>query len=324
VTTFFGDAEAAGGGEFVDTAEVGIRFTLPAGTINSLRVWWPAVAPGGAPVMHLWDGAGTLLQTISFDTTALSGWNNATPASPIAVTAGTYYVSWGTTRYKAILGFFSGGSVTRGSIIAVEGRFSTTLGAFPSSTSSAAYVADIDFTASGGGSTVNGTASITGAGTVTAAAVQGAAASASGAGSVTAAVTLRGSTTVSGTGSASAAVRQQAGATIAGTGSVTASSGGSVSGTASVSGAGTVAAAGSIRGSASAAGAGSVSAGVQQRVIATISGAGQVTAAAVAVINGTATVAGSGFVAASSANRTTPRPNAGTTTRPFAGITARP
>jgi hypothetical protein len=130
VATFFTDLEASGGGEFLDTAEVGIRYTLPAGTINYLRVYWPAVAPSGTPVMRLWDSGGTLLQTISFDTTTLSAWNNATPGSPIAVSAGTYYVSWGTTRYKAISGFFSGGSITRGSITAVEGRFAT-VGSFP-------------------------------------------------------------------------------------------------------------------------------------------------------------------------------------------------
>jgi hypothetical protein len=151
VATFFTDPEAAGGGEFLDTAEVGIRFTLPAGTINYLRVYWPAVAPGGTPVMRLWDGAGSLIQTINFDTTALSGWNNATPAVPIAVSAGNYVVSWGTTRYKAIVGFFSGGSVTRGSITAVGGRFAA-VGSFPSSSSAAAYVADLDFTPSGGSS----------------------------------------------------------------------------------------------------------------------------------------------------------------------------
>lgn len=152
MTTFFTDLEAAGGGEFLDTAEVGIRFTLPAGTINYLRVYWPAVAPGGTPVVHLWNGAGTLVQTVNFDTTTLSAWNNATPTTPIAVTAGTYYVSWGTTRYKAIVGFFSGGSVARGSITAVEGRFAS-VGSFPASTSAAAYVADLDFTPSGGGAT---------------------------------------------------------------------------------------------------------------------------------------------------------------------------
>jgi hypothetical protein len=150
VATFFTDLEASGGGEFLDTAEVGIRYTLPAGTINYLRVYWPAVAPSGTPVMRLWDSGGTLLQTISFDTTTLSAWNNATPGSPIAVSAGTYYVSWGTTRYKAISGFFSGGSITRGSITAVEGRFAT-VGSFPSGTSAAGYVADLDFTPTGGG-----------------------------------------------------------------------------------------------------------------------------------------------------------------------------
>lgn len=181
MTTFFTDPEAAGGGEFLDTAEVGIRFTLPAGTINSFRVYWPAVAPGGTPVVNFWNAGGTLSQTVSFDTTTLSAWNSATPTTPIVVSAGTYYVSWGTTRYKAITGFFAGGSVTRGSITAVEGRFAS-VGSFPSSTSSAAYVVDLDFTASGGGSTVNGAATATSASTLTAAAAvvrPGAAATAS-------------------------------------------------------------------------------------------------------------------------------------------------
>ena len=155
MANFFTDIEAAAGGEFLDTAEVGIRYTLPAGTINSLSVYWPAVAPGGTPVMNLWDGGGALLQSIPFDTTVLSSRNTATPGSPIAVSAGTYVVSWGTTRYKAIGGFFSGGSVTRGLITAVGGRFAS-VGSFPSSTSTAGYVVDLDFTPSGTGAAPNG------------------------------------------------------------------------------------------------------------------------------------------------------------------------
>jgi hypothetical protein len=196
-----------------------------------------------------------------------------------------------------------------------------------------------------GASTVNGTASVTGAGVTSAAAVQQATATVAGAGTTSAAVRQQAGGTVTGAGSTSAAVVQRATAAVTGAGSTTASAAGTTSGTATVTGAGavtalatqrtvaTVTGAGStsatgsviVPGSATITGAGAVTALVWQAAGSTVIGAGQVTATSAGqIISGTATVLGVGFVIASPSSRITPRPNSGITSRPNTGITIRP
>lgn len=146
MTTFFTDSDLTGAGEFVE-AEVWLatEFTVPAGAAT-FRWRWPAVAPVVTPTIRVYDSGGTLVAgPISFDTTTLSAWNYAGAASPVALSAGTYRVVVNTTRYPALSGFFSGGSITRGSITGVQSRFGSP-GSAPSSTSTAAYFIDIDFT----------------------------------------------------------------------------------------------------------------------------------------------------------------------------------
>jgi hypothetical protein len=195
-----------------------------------------------------------------------------------------------------------------------------------------------------GASTVNGTASVTGAGASTAAAVQRATATVTGAGAVSAAVRQQAGSAVTGAGVAAATVVQRAVAAVTGAGSTSATSAGSTSGTAAVEGVGAVTALATqptaatlagmgavsasavviVPGVAAVAGAGVATALVRHAAVAAVAGAGQVTAAAGLVVAGSASVVGAGLVTASPSSRITPRPNTGTTTRPFAGITARP
>jgi hypothetical protein len=195
-----------------------------------------------------------------------------------------------------------------------------------------------------GASTVNGTASVTGAGATSATTVQRVTAAVTGAGAAGAAVRQQAGATVTGAGVTSAVVVQRAAATVAGAGSTSATSAGSTSGTATVAGVGAVTALATQRTGAALTGAGSVSATagvivsgvatltgtggvtalVRQVAVAAVVGAGQVTASAGLVVSGSAAVAGSGLVTASPSSRITPRPNTGTTIRPYAGITARP
>lgn len=127
---------------------------------------------------------------------------------------------------------------------------------------------------------VSGTATVTGAGSVTATATQQSGATVTGAGSVTAVAT------------------QAAGATITGAGSVTASAGGVVNGTATITGAGSVTAAATLRAGASITGAGAVTALASQSAGASITAAGTVTAAGSGATFGTASVTGAGTVTA--------------------------
>jgi hypothetical protein len=145
MVTFFGDVEAAGAGEFLDTAGVGIRYTIPAATVTP-RIYFPAVAPAGSLTVRIYSTGGALVAgPLSLTSTNLSAWNST---SSVVLAAGTYDVIWSTTRYKAISGFFSGGSITRGSITAVGGRFGTPDNA-PTNNSTAGFVVDIDVVASG-------------------------------------------------------------------------------------------------------------------------------------------------------------------------------
>lgn len=175
-----------------------------------------------------------------------------------------------------------------------------------------------------GASTINGTASATGAGVATAVAVQRAGSSPAGAGAVTALATQRGTASPTGAGVATALVVQRAAAAAVGAGVATASAVGTITGTASAVGAGTATASGAVMGSASAVGAGTVSAAVTVQAGATATGAGAATATSQTVIVGTASAIGAGVVAAIAGSRITPRPFTGTTLRPFSGITTRP
>jgi hypothetical protein len=146
VATFFTDSDLTGAGEFVEgEVSLATEFTLPGGTIARFRWRWPTIAPGVTPAIRLYDAGGSTVATVSFDTTTLDAWNWATPGAPISIAAGTYRATVNTTRYPALAGFFGGGPITRGDITAVQGRFASGVAA-PTSTSTASYFVDVDFT----------------------------------------------------------------------------------------------------------------------------------------------------------------------------------
>lgn len=150
MTNFYTDADLSGAGEFAEaTVTLATEFTLPAGTIASVRARFPAVA-GATVLMRIYSSGGSLLASApGFDSTTVDAWNTATISGGLVVSAGTYRVCQVVTRYIALGGFFSGGSITRSGMTAVQGRFDSGDVA-PASTSTATYFVDIDFTASGG------------------------------------------------------------------------------------------------------------------------------------------------------------------------------
>jgi hypothetical protein len=77
-----------------DTAavEVGAKFrSEAAGSVTGVRFY---KGPGntGTHVGHLWTAAGALLATVTFSGESASGWQQATFASPVPISAGTTYV----------------------------------------------------------------------------------------------------------------------------------------------------------------------------------------------------------------------------------------
>lgn len=145
MATFFTDGDLSGAGEFVEgEVSLATEFTLPGGTIARFRWRWPTIAPGVTPAIRLYDAGGSTVATVSFDTATLDAWNWATPGAPISIAAGTYRATVNTTRYPALGGFFAS-PITRGDITGVQGRFTSGVAA-PTSTSTASYFVDVDFT----------------------------------------------------------------------------------------------------------------------------------------------------------------------------------
>ena len=125
----------------LDSVELGVKFRASVdGYITGIRYYKPA-ATSGAHVGSLWTTSGTRLANVTFTNETASGWQQATFASPVAVTAGTTYVAsyFTPSRYVVSSAYFAAGAVTRGPLTALansEGgngvyRYTGSAGAFP-------------------------------------------------------------------------------------------------------------------------------------------------------------------------------------------------
>ena len=76
-----------------DSLELGVKFKADYnGTITGIR-FYKSAANTGTHVGHLWSAAGASLASVTFTNETASGWQTATFASPVSVTAGTTYVA---------------------------------------------------------------------------------------------------------------------------------------------------------------------------------------------------------------------------------------
>lgn len=102
------------------SVELGMRFTVASnGQINGIR-FYKGPQNTGTHTGTLWTSAGVNLGTVTFTNETASGWQSASFANPIAVSAGTsYIVSYHTNSgfYSATSGFF-GTATTNGGITA--------------------------------------------------------------------------------------------------------------------------------------------------------------------------------------------------------------
>lgn len=168
MTTFYTDADFAAA-PLTQEAEVWLaqRFTFATDGTAVPRWRWPGTTPSVTSVMRIYTTTGTLVAgPISFNTTTLGQFNSA--GAGVALTAGTYDFVVNTTHYVFLAGFYSGGSVTRGAITGVQGRFSSP-GTPPSGGTAVAtaYGPDVDWTPAGSGdkttaATHTATATLTG------------------------------------------------------------------------------------------------------------------------------------------------------------------
>jgi hypothetical protein len=72
--------------------EVGLKFrSTVAAAVTGVR-FYKGSGNTGTHVGHLWSGSGTLLGTVTFSGETGSGWQRATFAAPLPISAGTTYV----------------------------------------------------------------------------------------------------------------------------------------------------------------------------------------------------------------------------------------
>lgn len=107
-----------------DTAavEVGVKFRADtAGSITGIR-FYKGTGNTGTHVGNLWTNTGALLATVTFTGETTTGWQQASFATPVTITAGTTYVASyyaPNGRYSADEGFFAGNAVVNAPLTAL-------------------------------------------------------------------------------------------------------------------------------------------------------------------------------------------------------------
>ena len=123
--------------------EVGVKFRSSTdGYVTGIR-FYKFAANTGPHAGHLWDEQGNLLASVDFANESASGWQQASLATPVPVSAGEVYVASYLApagRYAATLDYFDTAHVN-GPLTALEstaangnGVYSYGIGAFPTST----------------------------------------------------------------------------------------------------------------------------------------------------------------------------------------------
>ncbi len=146
--------------------ELGIKFEAStSGTITGIR-FFKGPQNTGTHVGDLWSASGTLLATVTFTNETASGWQEADFSSPVAITAGTTYITsyhTNTGEYSADTNYFAN-AYTNGALTAPSSASSDGDGvyiyssnpAFPINTYNASnYWVDVVFDANGSAVTAN-------------------------------------------------------------------------------------------------------------------------------------------------------------------------
>ncbi len=139
-----------------NAVEIGVKFTADlSGTITGVR-FFKAAANIGTHTGSLWTTGGTRLAQATFTNESSSGWQVATFATPVNITAGTTYIASyhaPTGHYSATTGAFQAGGVDNGALHALANSTSPNgvymygaTSAFPSNTYNGAnYWVDVTY-----------------------------------------------------------------------------------------------------------------------------------------------------------------------------------
>ena len=145
--------------------ELGVKFRADqAGFVTGIR-FYKGTGNTGTHTGSLWSSTGTRLATVTFTGETATGWQQATFASPVAVTANTTYIASyyaPNGRYAADDGYFASSGVTNSPLTALQNgvdggngvyRYGSG-GGFPNSSfSSTNYWVDLVFNPSGADTT---------------------------------------------------------------------------------------------------------------------------------------------------------------------------
>lgn len=141
--------------------EVGVKFRASqSGSVTGIR-FYKGAQNTGTHVGSLWTSTGTRLATVTFTGESASGWQQASFATPIPVTADTTYVASYTApagRYAVNENYFTSAATTSGPLTALRegtdgsnGVYATGVGTFPTATyRSSNYWVDVAFTPTSG------------------------------------------------------------------------------------------------------------------------------------------------------------------------------
>ena len=156
-TIWAATATPAGTDPDTSAVELGVKFRAATdGFVTGIRYYKPTQT-SGVHVGSLWSSTGTRLGQVTFTNETASGWQQATFASPIAVTAGTTYVAsyFTPSRYAVSSGYFASAATTRGPLTALQNgtdggnglfRYTSTASTFPDQTfGSENYWVDVVF-----------------------------------------------------------------------------------------------------------------------------------------------------------------------------------
>ncbi|HWE64593.1 MAG TPA: DUF4082 domain-containing protein, partial [Chloroflexota bacterium] len=130
--------------------ELGVKFqSTVAGHITGLRYYKPA-SETGSHVGHLWSPIGALLGTVTFTGESASGWQSASFATPLAISANTTYVASINSNTALSYTYYGLSTAVRNgplaTVVGSNGAYTTTRGAFPATgTVGTNYFRDVIF-----------------------------------------------------------------------------------------------------------------------------------------------------------------------------------
>jgi hypothetical protein len=146
-----------------NAVELGVKFRADADGFITGQRYYKSAANSGTHLANLWTAAGALVASTTFAAETASGWQEATFASPVAVTANTQYIAsyhTNTGHYAVTGGYFASAGVDTpplhalASTASANGVFQYGASAFPTGSYNATnYWVDVVFNTSGGADT---------------------------------------------------------------------------------------------------------------------------------------------------------------------------